>query len=76
MAQFKYVFYTGGELPVQSVFVADGLRKLMDKLTDDVYQMRMEMKELSDENTKLTNACCKGDLTAACCVGTCGKQGC
>ncbi|XP_024119878.1 uncharacterized protein LOC112141069 [Oryzias melastigma] len=43
----------GGELPVQSVSTAEGLHKAIDKLTEDMFQKRMEMKELSAENRRL-----------------------
>ncbi|RVE68762.1 hypothetical protein OJAV_G00094580 [Oryzias javanicus] len=64
----------GSELPVQSVSPAGGLHKAIDKLTEEMFQMRMEMKELSDENRRLRNVSSSLSPPVARCA--CEERGC
>ncbi|XP_024122024.1 uncharacterized protein LOC112142718 [Oryzias melastigma] len=76
VAPLSRISCAGGELKVQSVSATDELRKVMNQLTNDMHHMRMEMKELSDDNKRLRDARCRGELTATRCGCTCGRRGC
>ena len=71
-----------GKLPVQSVSIADGLQKAVNKLTEEMYHMRMEMKELYDHYRKLRE-CVSGrrewwfpSPSSSRCSCACGERGC
>lgn len=41
----KYIQYSGNHLAVQSVSVTTGLQRTVDKLTEEMYFMKMAMKD-------------------------------
>lgn len=74
--------YGGGGPSVQSVSVSEGLQRAVEKLTEDMHTMRVEMKELHEDNQRLRtwNADMRGrrlrSPSSGRCSCTCGEWGC
>ena len=74
--------YVGGGLSVQSVSVSEGLQRAVDRLAEEMYAMRVEMKEISDENQRLRarNVAVRGQglrsPSGGLCSCRCGERGC
>lgn len=74
--------YSGENPSIQSVSVPGGLQKAVEKLTEDMYSMRMEMRELYEDNQRLRawNSDLRGrgirSPSGERCHCTCGEWGC
>lgn len=74
--------YNDGAPSVQSVSVSEGLQRAIERLTEDMYAMRVEMKDVHEENRRLRAG--NNDLrgrrprspSGGRCTCTCGEWGC
>lgn len=74
--------YNDGAPSVQSVSVSEGLQRAVERLTEVMYAMRVEMKNVHEENRRLRawNNELRGrrprSSSGGCCTCTCGEWGC